>query len=94
MGLAVVGWLHSDARSPQFLGDVGNVAAKLEQQTKELGCTLLVSSDTWAAISPELANALPVALVPIPGKQEPLATALFKTRDALQSALAVAPAAP
>ncbi len=43
-GLAVVGWMHGvDARSLQFLGDTGNVAAKLEAETKQRGCTMAAS---------------------------------------------------
>jgi adenylate cyclase len=43
-GPAVVGWIPAaGAASLQFLGDTGNVAAKLEAQTKDLGCTLIAS---------------------------------------------------
>ena len=35
--------------SLQFLGDTGNVAARLESLTKERGCVALISTATWAA---------------------------------------------
>lgn len=49
-GLSVVGALGlSDARSIQFLGDTGNVAARLEGLTKEMSCTAIVSAATLGA---------------------------------------------
>ncbi len=43
-GVAVVGWIPAGGTgSLQFLGDTGNVAAKLEAQTKDLDCTLIAS---------------------------------------------------
>ncbi|SFK74501.1 adenylate/guanylate cyclase domain-containing protein [Methylocapsa palsarum] len=44
IGLAVVGKLVSQ-RQTQFVGEVGNVAARLEALTKEFGCTLVLSRD-------------------------------------------------
>jgi adenylate cyclase len=38
-----------DRSSLQFLGDTGNVAARLEGLTKEFGCAALVSAATWSA---------------------------------------------
>jgi adenylate cyclase len=44
-GVAVVGTLGLPGQSSlQFLGDTGNVAARLEAMTKELGCTMIVSA--------------------------------------------------
>ncbi len=42
VGLAVVGELAS-RHTAQFLGEVGNIAARLEGRTKELGCTAILS---------------------------------------------------
>jgi adenylate cyclase len=42
LGLAVVGELAS-RHTAQFLGEVGNIAARLEGLTKELGCTIILS---------------------------------------------------
>jgi len=40
--------LRADCASVHFLGDVGNVASRLEGLTKELDCTLVVSAATLA----------------------------------------------
>jgi adenylate cyclase len=42
LGLAVIGELAS-RHTTQFLGEVGNIAARLEGLTKSLGCTIIVS---------------------------------------------------
>ena len=48
-GPAVVGWLPTGGTgSLQFLGDTGNVAAKLEGETKQMDCTLIISLATLA----------------------------------------------
>lgn len=47
-GLTVVGSVGLPGQpSVQFLGDTGNVAARLEAMTKELSCRLVVSQDTF-----------------------------------------------
>ena len=49
-GLAVVGIVGPPRRtSLQFLGDTGNVAARLQSLTKEMECALIVSAATLAA---------------------------------------------
>jgi len=49
-GLSVIGAVGpADRPSLQFLGDTGNVAAKLECLTKEFGCVGVVSTATLAA---------------------------------------------
>ena len=42
LGLAVVGGLES-RKSAQFLGEVGNIAARLESLAKELACAVILS---------------------------------------------------
>jgi adenylate cyclase len=42
LGLAIVGDLASH-HTTQFLGEVGNIAARLETFTKELDCTIILS---------------------------------------------------
>ena len=43
-GISVVGAVgFPDHTSIQFLGDTGNIAARLESMTKEIGCTMIVS---------------------------------------------------
>ena len=44
VGLAVIGEL-SHHHTVQFLGEVGNIAARLEQMTKELDCVVVLSRD-------------------------------------------------
>jgi adenylate cyclase len=44
LGVAVVGGLKS-SQSAQFLGEVGNIAARLESFTKELACAILLSRE-------------------------------------------------
>jgi adenylate cyclase len=49
-GSLILGELGPQEQSSlQFLGDTGNVAARLESLTKDLGCAALVSTATWAA---------------------------------------------
>ncbi len=49
-GLSVVGAIGSpEHASLQFLGDTGNVAARLQALTKEMACTAIVSPATLAA---------------------------------------------
>ncbi|VFU07378.1 Ferredoxin [Methylocella tundrae] len=44
LGLAVVGALES-RQTAQFLGEVGNIASRLESLTKELKCTMILSRE-------------------------------------------------
>jgi adenylate cyclase len=44
VGLAVIGEL-SHQHTVQFLGEVGNIAARLEGMTKELDCVVVLSRD-------------------------------------------------
>jgi adenylate cyclase len=49
-GPSVIGAIGSpDRTSLQFLGDTGNVAARLESLTKDMNCTMIVSAATLAA---------------------------------------------
>ncbi len=49
-GPAVLGTLGPpDRTSLQFLGDTGNIAARLQSMTKEMDCTMIVSAATVAA---------------------------------------------
>jgi len=87
VGVAVVGWLHNaDVRSLQFLGDVGNVAAKLEDRTKQLGCTLVVSMEALDSVAPGLAAGTSPAIAAVAGR-EPMPVAIFRARSELQAML-------
>jgi len=82
-GLAVVGWIANDqSRSLQFLGDTGNIAAKLEAQTKELGCTLITSIATLNAAKLRAPHSASV-LVELPGREAPIEVATFHAQNDL-----------
>jgi adenylate cyclase len=46
-GLAIVGRISMASQHLQFLGDTGNTAAKLQDRSKQLKCTMVVSTDTF-----------------------------------------------
>jgi adenylate cyclase len=84
LGVAVVGMIGSaEHRSLQFLGDTGNVAAKLEEQTKPLDCTLVASTAAIARIALPTAK---TAVVSIAGRE--IEVAVFRQRGELQQLLA------
>ena len=84
VGVAVVGteWTGGLEGMP-FLGDTGNVAARLEAQTKQLGATLIASKEAilMAAGEPHDFTFAPVMLA---GKQEPIEVLCFRDSDALR----------
>jgi adenylate cyclase len=87
VGMAIVGFVSADeTQSLQFLGDTGNVAAKLEGASKSFESTLIVSAVALKLAVPkadfETTNVL------IAGKTEPLEIAVFKERRDLQTLLA------
>jgi adenylate cyclase len=82
IGVAVVGMIGSaEHRSLQFLGDTGNIAAKLEEQTKPLDCTLVASAAAVARIA-RATNKAEAAVVSIAGRE--IAVAVFRQRGELQ----------
>ena len=86
VGLSVVGLIATrESQSLQFLGDTGNIAAKLEAQTKQLDCTVVASLDALKLLVPE--PSLDVKTVSISGKAEPIAVVAFKERGDLQRLL-------
>jgi len=88
VGMAVVGMIGTaEHRSLQFLGDTGNLAAKLEEQSKPLDCTMVASRAALARIALP-AGAPQSAVVSIAGRE--IEVALFRTRGELQQ-LVVAP---
>jgi len=84
VGVSVVGWLPSgSSRSLQFLGDTGNIAAKLEAETKPLGCTVMASIAALTKIAPLPAD-VETLLAPIAGKERAIPVAVFRNRDDLR----------
>jgi adenylate cyclase len=87
LGVAVVGMIGSDEhRSLQFLGDTGNVAAKLEEQSKSLDCTLVASTAALARIAVSTAG-LETTVVSIAGREIPVV--VFRQRSELLQLVAV-----
>jgi len=85
-GLAVVGWMSvGSSQSLQFLGDIGNITAKLEAQSKQLNCTLVASV---AALKLATSTEVETTAITIPGQSQNISVAAFKTRRQLQRALA------
>jgi adenylate cyclase len=81
VGPAVVGLVRTgESQSLQFLGDTGNVAAKLEAKSKELGCTLVVSLAALNLVAPHT-SCVKTRVVVIPGKNDPLEIAIVKNRS-------------
>ncbi len=92
VGMAVVGMISTGGSgSLQFLGDTGNLAAKLEAETKRLNCILIASAQAAALVAPGQNDVAPRALS-IPGKEDPIPAVLFRTRDELDRLLR--PASP
>ena len=84
VGMAVVGMVStSESQSLQFLGDTGNTAAKLEAQSKELNCTLVVSTATLDLVAPEGPRIATIA-VAVAGKSDPIEVAVFKQKSELE----------
>jgi adenylate cyclase len=87
VGMAVVGLVRTgESQSLQFLGDTGNVAAKLEAQSKQLGCTLVASSAALGLLAREAVR-VERRVIEIAGKDDPVEVALFKDKSELERAL-------
>jgi adenylate cyclase len=89
VGMAIVGLVpSSEPQGLQFLGDTGNVAAKLEAKSKELGCTAIIS---LAAINLVVhpASRVDKRIVTIPGKSDPLEVAVFADKSELTRVIGV-----
>jgi len=85
VGTAVVGILPSgESGSLQFLGDTGNVAAKLEGQTSRLNCVLIASALASETAAPWRRGSLDVRELSIPGK-DPVSVCVFQVRAELDA---------
>lgn len=90
VGVAVVGteWTGGLEGMP-FLGDTGNVAARLEAQTKQLGATLIASKEAVLMAAGE-AHAFTFAPVMLAGKQDPIEVLCFRDSEALRQLVGAA----
>jgi adenylate cyclase len=85
-GVSVVGPVGPPSqRSIQFLGDTGNIASRLENLTKETGCTMIVSASTVAAAG-LTGHGWREANLEIRGLSEPLPAFLIRNCEELTSA--------
>ena len=90
VGVSVVGLIATrGSQSLQFLGDTGNIAGKLEQQTKQLDCTMVASVAALNLLSP--GAGIGGKAIPIPGKEEPIDVVTFHDVRDLERLLASAP---
>jgi adenylate cyclase len=78
-----------EAQALQFLGDTGNIAGKLEQQTKQLDCTMVASVAAVNLVSP--GARIDGKAIAIPGKEEPIDVVTFRDVRDLERLLASAP---
>jgi adenylate cyclase len=93
IGPSVVGWISGDGEpSLQFLGDTGNVAAKLEAHSKTFECTLVASSEAVASASLDT-SVIEKAAVNIAGRVEAMSVVLIRHRADLERHLSVTLAA-
>jgi adenylate cyclase len=87
VGTAVVGLVRTDeSQSLQFLGDTGNVAAKLEAQSKEFNCTLVASVAAITLVASGTAR-METHIVAIAGKADPIKVAIFRDKRELERIL-------
>jgi adenylate cyclase len=87
VGTAVVGMVRTgESHSLQFLGDTGNVAAKLEAQSKELNCTLVASAAALSLVAPGNSR-IQTNTVAIAGKADPTEIAIFRDKRELERIL-------
>ena len=91
VGVAVVGWLPSGgSRSLQFLGNTGNIAAKLEGETKRLNCTLVASTAALTQITKQTSG-IETTDALIPGIEVPIPVTVFRHRSELGRLLSSLP---
>jgi adenylate cyclase len=87
VGTAVVGVISaSETGSLQFLGDTGNLAAKLEAETKRFDCVLIASAQAAVLVAPGQEKLATFSLS-VPGKEENVQVTMFRTRDELDRLL-------
>jgi len=81
IGVAVVGGLES-RQSAQFLGEVGNIAARLESHAKELACSVVLSRELIMRAGLAM-PANEINRIQIPGVSKELELVAFRTAQSL-----------
>jgi adenylate cyclase len=71
-GQAIVGNIGSEVRLDYTaIGDTVNVAARLEQLSKQVDCEILLSEATYQAVKNHF-SCTPLGLKTLPGREEPI----------------------